>query len=211
MKKATIFLFIIFYSNLNFAQELKFGLERGYNLSSFRYENNNFDTLNNVNPVLTGNTNVFLSYKTKRFFGYSLELGFIQKGAKNNSKFKLYFIQMPATVDIYFSKSISLSVGSEFSYLFFGLNRTAIAKYQNISNVYKNDIEISGLASINCKFDDILNISFRYSRAFTSLSKISIYDNLGNKIGNIDEYNHYIQILFRVNMSEILIKKSEKS
>jgi hypothetical protein len=210
MKKVIIILIIFFYSTLIFAQEFKFGLERGYNLSSFRYNNNNFDTLKNIKPVITGNTNGFLSYKTKSFVGYTLELGIIQKGTKNNSKVKLYFVQMPATFDFYFSKNISFSAGSEFSYMFFGYKRKRIIEFQNISNVYKNNIEISGLAGINFKFDEILNIAFRYSRAFTSLSKISIYDNLGNKIGEAEEYNHYIQVLFRVNLSKVLFSKESK-
>lgn len=209
MKKGLIILIIFFNSTLNFAQEFNFGLERGYNLSVFRYENIKFDNFKNIKPVYTGNTNIFLSYKTKSLIGYSLELGVIQKGAKINSKYKLYYIQMPTTFDFYFSKKVSLSLGSEFSYMFFGLNKRGFVNYQNISSVYKNDIEISGLAGINFKFDEILNISFRYSRSLTSSLKLQITDSESDGILETSQYNHYIQLLFRVNLSEVLKKKNK--
>ena len=176
------------------AQEFKFGLTAGVDLTNARriYVNSPQPY---CYPVISFNFNGYMGFKSPGIWGFSVEPGFIRKGGKRTdisidesfftptAPYHLDYIQIPLLADFYITEKLYMSVGPEFGYLI-----DAKAVYSNGDNVslpgYKR-LELSGLIGLNYRVLEKLDIGVRFSRGLTDTNK---YDK---------EYNEYLQILFR--------------
>jgi outer membrane protein with beta-barrel domain len=196
--------FFIFKTN---AQEFKLGVQIGIGLSDKRtvFKNSPFGPFDdNSMKKVSYNVNGYLGFKSKYFFGISLEPGFIQKGyhaPSIGSGFEAYnvnynYITSPVLADFYIGNSIVFSIGPEFSYL-----TKAIAKSESFSNSLlfgPPKFEVSGLIGIQFKIAQHMDTGIRYSRGFTPIYSISFTNDNGQPIdGELNEYNQYFSVFFR--------------
>ena len=202
-KTNCIILGLIIFSGFNIkAQELKFGLLAGFDVSNVRLTNMpDIKSYYSVfDPMISFNANGYVGYKSARFWGISIEPGFIQKGGVTNSidktRFQLNYLQMPVLFDCYIWDKLFISIGPEFSYM---VNARSKSKdnSNDISDSYDKKIEVSGLIGINYGIFDKIDIGLRYNHGLTYTSKTIWTNELGNTQGESKEYNQYIQLILR--------------
>lgn len=188
-----------------FAQNFKYGLQGGIDLSNMIVTNlpdslaNQFD----IEPIITYNINGYVGFKSKGFWGLSIEPGFMQKGAiyknenDNKSRIKINYIQLPVLFDIYLYKRISLSIGPEIGCMFSAKSKTDYETF-DVGNIYNNKFELSGLIGFNYNLLKNIDIGVNYSRGLTYISKHNWVDVNGIETGRISkEYNQYFQFITR--------------
>jgi hypothetical protein len=191
---------LILFSVLNIrAQDFRFGILSGFNItrtniseytiSNFTYKGDYLD------PMASFNINGYIGYKSRSFWGLSLEPGYIKKGGSNpnnhNSKFHLNYIEMPILVNFYFLKRFYASVGPGISYL---INEKF--KYKSESEdipVSGNKFEISGLIGLNYNIIKNIDIGLRYNQGWASINKKMAIFNVESK-----EVHQSIQLLLRL-------------
>lgn len=156
-------------------------------------------------PMISYNFNGYIGYKSARFFGLSLEPGFIQKGGvqtydkndkNDNVNIKLFYIQMPLLADFYITDELFVSVGPEFAFL---INAKAKSKDQSadINDWYDNTFELSGMVGINYNIFTKFDIGLRYSHGISYSNKLIWTDIEGNVVRESNEYNQYWQFILR--------------
>ncbi|TLX72995.1 PorT family protein [Labilibacter sediminis] len=200
------FLVLLFIFNTNVsAQEFKFGLVGGFNITKARLTNLPEDGrhIEEYSPMVSYNFNGYIGYKSGGLIGISVEPGFIQKGGghkfyldngEENVRIQLNYLQLPVLVDFYVGKNLSLFVGPEFSYL---LNAGTNDDLVDISVFYDKDFELSGVVGVSYNVHKNFDIGSRYSRGFSYTSKITFSDEAGNIVGDSKEYNQYFQFFVR--------------
>jgi len=186
------------------AQDMKFGLLTGFNISYTRFTKlpDNLGDMLDFDPMITFNVNGYVGYKSDGFWGLSMEPGFIQKGSLHNlngesARFHLNYIQMPVLVDFILLDRLFLSAGPEIGWM---INAKAKGDdYSNdVSDIYDNRFELSGLIGLNYNLIEYLDIGIRYNHGLTYISKIAYTDTIGNETGeNFKEYNQYLQFILR--------------
>ena len=188
------------------AQEYRFGLQAGIGLSNVLTKDPpptlgqfSFDT----EFKIAYNVNGYFGYKSKHFWGISLEPGYIQKGyyvpslARGFEAYNLNFnyIHLPVLADFYIGSSIVISIGPEFAYL-----TKAIAKSKNFSNLLTDNYakyELSGLVGIQFKTSRHIDTGIRYNHGIKRVSHISFTDDNGQPLDEINQYNQYFQVFVR--------------
>jgi len=201
----------VFASALN-AQKLEFGLQSGLNLSNTHiFNKDDFTDQNRIYyPLALVNGNAYIGYKSKSFWGFSFEPGFIQKGGLRKDvristgntfyqpqevKYISNFIQLPVLTDIFFSERFFISLGPEIS-LF--LNSKAKGEFLTFdTSADHNKIEVSGILSINYSPFKFIDVGLRYNHGITSPSYLIWVDDLGNYVGRSKQYNQYVQFTLR--------------
>lgn len=184
------------------AQNFKFGLVGGVNLANIRIENTSTLNIPAANSELVSyNVNAHVGYKSAGMMGFSIEPGFIQKGGINKNdiediKTQLNYIHMPILADIYFSEKFFFSIGPEIGYMI-DANTKSGSTSLNLSNYDDDKVELSGLVGINYNLLKNIDLSARYSRGLTSISKSNWVNSNGESIGQTKEYNQYFQFLVR--------------
>jgi hypothetical protein len=206
MKTNTIltFLVLVLCTGLSInAQDFKFGFLTGIDVVNIRLKDKiAFEGDPRVyDPMISFHVNGYVGFKGTGFWGLSVEPGFIQKGgiqksADDNIRIQLNYIQLPILADFYLSDKIFVSVGPEFGYMM-----SAKAKSKDISNdisfLYDNEFEVSGLIGINYNIIDKMDLGFRYSHGLTYTSKITWTNVSGNPKGESSLHNQYLQFLVR--------------
>ena len=200
-----ILLFIL--PGLTKAQELKFGGISGVMVSKAFFKNSSATDLyetDDIDSRVSFNVNAFVAYKNSERWGISVEPGFIQKGfslpvengtIQGDAKIRLNYIQLPVLAEFYATKKLYFSVGPEFAYL---LN----AKYKmqektDITDIYDNRFEVSGLAGVNYNIYKNFDIGLRYSRGLTKTSGIIFMNEQGEYTGESKEFNQYLQFILK--------------
>lgn len=190
------------------AQNLKYGFIIGLDVSNARMTNKPESERNSRSfyPILAFNVNGFLKYTSSTNWGLSAEPGFIQKGGRlkddenydgEDQIIRGTYIQLPIMFDLYFTDALYISVGPEISYL---LNASLKSgEYSdNINSLYDNKFELSALIGVNYSITDHLDIGLRYSHALTVGLQVPYFDEFGNYIGDVKQYNQYVQLLFQI-------------
>jgi len=203
---ALLGLFIFCGLTIN-AQEFRFGLLAGIDVTNIRLTNN--DDVQGVStlydPMLSFNLNGYAGYKSAGFLGVSLEPGLIRKGGvmkldkdskDDDIRTQLYYIQMPILVDMYLCDKLFLSLGTELAYMIDAISKSKDAS-SNISEAYDNEFEVSGVFGINYSINDQVDIGIRYSHGFSYTLEISWTDSEGNILGKSEFYNQYGQLIIR--------------
>ncbi|MFT5168753.1 MAG: hypothetical protein ACI8P3_003998 [Saprospiraceae bacterium] len=210
MKSKTSFLIcglIAFFAYKTNAQEFKYGFQIGIGLSEKRTTEDNSPRFGSFDikseKKVSYSINGYLGFKGKKFFGISLEPGFIQKGYHQRSlatgieayNINYNYINLPVLADFYIGNSIIVSIGPEISYL-----TKANVKSESFSNPLQYhipDFELSGLIGIQFKITQHMDTGLRYNRGLSSTSTISFTDDNGQPSGELKEYNQYYQVFFR--------------
>ncbi len=196
-------LLLIFNTSL-FAQDFKFGLVGGLDVA-----NSHLTNKSEVNsdsrvyyPMISFNANGYIGYRSTGLWGISLEPGYIKKGGvqqydeDNDVKCQISYLQLPVLADFYLSEKIFISVGPEFAYQ---INAKANAKDYSldISDLYDNDFELSGIIGINYNIQKHFDVGVKYSHGLTYVSKNSLVDEAGESSEDSKEYNQYFQLFVR--------------
>ena len=210
MKKITIMTFfgMIFISMLNInAQNFKFGVLAGFDIANSQLINKpdveGFTRM--YYPMITFNVNGYAGYRSNRYWGFSIEPGFIQKGGvlKNDkdiedddTRFQANYIQMPILVDFYLTDKFFLSLGPEIACM---VNARANSKNlsYDISNFYDHVLELSGLFGINYSIMKNIDLGIRYNHGLTHITKVGFTNETGEPLGEMKEYNQYFQLIVR--------------
>ncbi|UXX79029.1 PorT family protein [Reichenbachiella carrageenanivorans] len=191
LKSLFFVLFSLIFSFSSFSQDSYFGIKGGYNNSTLHSSND--ASLGIQSRSTYGLGVVFCSApdEGKLGIGYSLELGYMRKGAKidhDTLDYKFHYINMPLLIDFYPIKQIKLSIGPEFSFLAGANNHSNDSTKTSILNTYNKKMEVSGIASISGSVTFFMDLGMRYSYSFTKISK---YDGI---LDRQDLYNSYVQV-----------------
>jgi hypothetical protein len=191
---------LLLFSILNIkAQGFRIGILSGFNItrtniseytiSNFTYEGDY------LAPMASFNINGYIEYKSRSFWGFSIEPGYIKKGglnpANHDSKIHLNYFEMPMLVNLYISKRFYASVGPGINYL---INEKF--KYKSGSEdipVSGNRFEISGLIGLNYIIIKNIDIGLRYNQGWTTITKEMAFINVESK-----EIHQSLQLLVRL-------------
>jgi hypothetical protein len=186
------------------AQTIKFGILAGGNISDMLLAQK--PNISRVDikflPVWTVNINGYLGFKSKTFWGVSVEPGFIQKASvysywddtkDDNSNIQLNCLQVPINIDLFLSKQFSFSIGPEFSYAISSKYQTSVIGGKP---PILNNKELSGNVGLTYSIFKKLDIGLRYNHGLTC-SNIVWHDDFGNVLDFSKEYNQRIQFFVR--------------
>jgi hypothetical protein len=131
-KIVPFFVLMLIASTTTNAQNLEYGFELGLGTSTIHMSDvpQGISYTRMYNPIPTYNINAFVSYKSKSFWGVSIEPGFTQKGGiqlfdSRKSNYQIIhnnvfvverYIQIPVLYNIYLSKRFYFSVGPDLAY-----------------------------------------------------------------------------------------------
>ena len=206
-KKIVLIVFgLIFISKLIvFSQSYRFGFEAGFDIANAQMTGEPDRSLQLYYPMPAFNVNGIFGYKISQSLGVYAEPGFIQKGGKQKStngdvRLQLNYIQLPVLAELYIAHKIYFSIGPEFGYM---INAKAKSKQHSndITSLYDKRFELSGLAGINYRILDKLDIGLRYNHGLTYTQKIILVNEFGDQTGVTKDYNQYFQVIvkFRIN------------
>ncbi|WP_321368305.1 porin family protein [uncultured Draconibacterium sp.] len=202
-KKFSLLIMLLFVLPItNNAQDFKFGGLTGITASKIYFNNKPSDFYEETDALTAFNINAFAKYKSASFWGVAIEPGFIQKGYRTNitwgfiqgsAKVRLNYIQLPILAELYLSDKLYFSLGPELAYL---LN----AKYNmegktDITDIYDNRFELSGLIGVNYNIYKNFDIGLRYNRGLTKTTGIIFMNETGEYMDEAKEYNQYLQII----------------
>ena len=182
------------------AQNLKFGLLGGIDLVNIY--------MTPLEPRQIGqpygnmrafNINCFISYKNQRFWGFSIEPGFIQKGGsqgvQQRCRLELNYFQIPILADVYILQKLYLSIGPEFSYMISAKFINVDPDFTNsVYSNYKDKIELSGLIGIKYMITQRIDLGLRYNHGISPLIKVPLFGYNHVILGKAKMYNQYFQI-----------------
>lgn len=120
MRKLFITTAIVCLSQLIYGQNYELGFKGGFNLSSFRGDNDN------LNPIAGFHAGVFMDYKLSEMFSVQSEMLYSGVGAKNSidmpeGKFRetlrLGYVSVPIMLKYYPVKRLSIGLGGEAGWM----------------------------------------------------------------------------------------------
>lgn len=206
LKKSVIIITLFLISSLNsIAQEYNYGVMFGVNSSNKRLSKKELGK-EIYDSKTTLNLNAFIEYKSKSFWGISIEPGFIQKGSKENfysfeeGEFdysQLNYIQVPLLAELFATEKLYFSIGPEFSYLLSAKMKSGDSKI-DITDIYDKRFELSGIMGLNYKIFKKFDIGIRYSHGLTRILELGSTHN-----GQAKEYNKYFQFLIKYRIGKI--------
>lgn len=202
-----ILLLNICFLSTSLSQNISLGFQGGIGKANIHVTRNTIFLSEKqiYDPILSYSLNGYIGYRSKSFWGLSLEPGFIKKGGnivqetsydQPDQKRELNYIQLPVLFDMYITKHLFLSVGAEFGYLI-----KAQTEYSNLSvNAYDlyNKYEVSGVAGIWYNLFDHFDFGLRFDRGLLNPTRVAWIDDYGNFTGQTTEYNQYFQLTIRV-------------
>ena len=191
------------------AQNYEVGVAAGFDVVNLHLTNSSENSfIYNISPIATCNINGFLSFKNTGFWGFSLEPGIIRKGwnqsfNSNNkkNKIRLYYLQLPVLSDFYISNRIYFSTGPEISYLMSAKNNYGNNYESNTQDIaeYLNRFELSAMAAINFKINEISTVSFRFSQGITEISNNVLWTYSEVEVPDEPrDFNQYFQLLLKM-------------
>ncbi|MFW5872634.1 MAG: porin family protein [bacterium] len=199
---------LIFALNCH-SQDFHYGLMAGLNLSKIHSQVPTLvgltpeeEALYVYDPIITYNVNAFAQLKFLKYFGISVEPGFIIKGGENepepglDSKYKINYLQVPVLGEIHPLKWFYFSLGPEFGYALSAKTITG-GTSSDVTDQLTSKTEISGVFGVNVIFYQKFGLSLKYSRAFTNVSDRVMTNINGITTGQVREYNQYLQMSVR--------------
>jgi hypothetical protein len=138
-----------------------------------------------ADPLISFNINGYIGYKSKSFWGFSIEPGYIRKGGNGSY---VGYVQIPVLADIYPMEKIFFSIGPELAFK---------NKINYPPQITELTYELSGLIGLNYSILANVDLGLRYSHAFTYHTKSSFPDPFegGEAIQRV--YNQYLQFVVR--------------
>jgi hypothetical protein len=189
------------------AQEFNFGITAGFDIANARLTNkpSSYGAYRTYYPLTAFNINAHFGFKSNSFWAITTEPGFIQKGGviryddnyrDKDAKLISNYIQFPVLIDFYLTKKLSLSIGPEFAYMI-GTKAKSKENSKDITDLYDNKFEISGLIGINYSVFKYIDLGLLYNHGLTYTQIISFTDDTGTKVGEGKVYNQYFQLFVR--------------
>jgi hypothetical protein len=213
--KITVAILVLFVS-LAKSQCISYGVTLGFDAASMKMrdvpEKITYNSM--YAPILSYNINGFASYKSKSFWGISIEPGFMRKGGVqlfdyyNSIYLKVThkvvdtynYLQLPVLFDAYLSKRLYVSAGLEFNYRL-SENAKQLDEFTwndsevNVSQVaednrYKNEISPDDNNRFNYSY--LLGLQYKLTNKFD----IGLRYNMGMKelmhVNWVDQYGYSI-------------------
>lgn len=183
---ACCMLFVFFTSN---AQNYHLDLRMGYTQSSLNADEPSAIPIKDRQSFGIGLVHTIRPYQSK--FGFSIETGYILKGARIDDEaldYRLHYLNLPVLFDYYPTEKLKLSAGPEIGFLADARNRLTDSTSVGIDAIYDNRWDISGTLSVSYALDFFLDVGVRYNRSFTKFDKIDAVLN------RKDQYTEYLQI-----------------
>ena len=206
IKYLTLIVLVIFSGMSLKAQDFKFGLVAGFDVANSRITNKP-DSVSDSRAyysMISFNVNGYIGFKSASFWGLSIEPGFIQKGGiiqyKDNRdkdvRVQSNYIQLPVLLDLNLTDKLFISIGPEFAYM---INTKGKSKdlSVDITDLYDNEFEISGLIGINYNIIKNIDLGLRYNHGLTYIQEFTYTNALGETVGEGKVYNQYFQLLVR--------------
>lgn len=144
-------------------------------------------------PKLGANASVFGVYQVGPEVYLRAEPGYILKGANfndDNSKLSLHYLNLPILLKYQFSDRWGLLAGPEFSTLL-KANLDVNGVNIDMKEFYDTGIETSVNVGIEYAATEQFWLGLRYSHGLTKVSETTWYDETGDVLGVVKEYNHY--------------------
>ncbi|MGM8361197.1 porin family protein [Flavobacterium sp. ARAG 55.4] len=175
MKKIILSALAVFAFGITNAQETKFGLKVGGNLSSLRATN--FEGGDDITIKFNGNVGFlaggFAEIKVANKFAVQPEVLFSYESntmaAEGDVDFNLSYINVPVMAKYFASEKISLQVGPQIGFLV-----GAKAKFEGDSEDIKDDLETVNFGlnfGLGYELTENVAVDFRYNIGLTGITK----------------------------------------
>lgn len=199
MKKIELtFLAVLFISLLPqsaSAQQLRYGVQAGFDLSSVymvvEAEDGSHPELGYLRYLPTFNANFYLGIGFNEKFTLSFEPGVIRKGMSfNEKKNPFWYIQLPIGATYSITDKIHLTAGPEFSYLL----------WSEIERKFFKKIDAAVFAGASYSFTNNIEAGIKYSNSLNGLwrkSEIVITNQEVPIEGSMEYYHYYFQLFMR--------------
>lgn len=198
MKHLLSILFLLSFSINLAAQDFRGGIALGIDLVDIHEVNVPKDFNPVLIPVISFNANVVFSFKMSNNLRFTLEPGYIQKGAFSDistfTRIRMNYINMPLTFQYQPFSKLGFVVGQETAYLL-SVRTTSgdRIKYYSKESLY----DISLLAGISYEVKEDMLMGVRYNHSLTKYITASWVDQNGNELGKTDDYHQYLQVYLR--------------
>ena len=188
-----------------YAQNLNIGLSAGY-------DNVNIHVIPELSSLVkqpyghrnSFNINCSISYRSRGIFGFSVEPGFIQKGASiSKSRLEFNDLQLPLLADVYVLHKFCLSIGPEFSYMISAKIVNPIPPYTDDLSHRYNKFELSGLIGVNYMITKDIGIRISYNHGLTNIDKLPVYGDKWEVVRWVNLYNQYMQVKLCIRIQTI--------
>ena len=198
------------------AQQLKYGIMTGFDLSSLKMTNasgNGFSTVSY--SIITYHVNGILEFKSDSWWGISLEPGFRKKGglldvsykynsyvlSSNNSR-QYSCIELPVVLNIDLNKKFYLSTGLGLDYIISSKDNNRfravpIPNYE-ILPVSGNKLSCFAIVGLSYKISDTSDVGIRYNMGLTKLVSVNLISAVNNSI-----YCNSYQLSLKYNINRI--------
>ena len=154
------------------AQSYHLGLRMGYSSSVLNSQNDGGPRIADRGGFLIGLVHTYKSDFSD--FGFSIETGYLRKGAQVGEidlDYRMQFLTMPVLLDFYPTQKIRLSVGPSANFLLDARNHTVTTDSSyTVKDQYTNRWELSGVVSASYSLDYFADIGIRYTRGINTLS-----------------------------------------
>ncbi|HHB79099.1 MAG TPA: PorT family protein [Saprospiraceae bacterium] len=175
------------------AQSFHFGLKGGVDLvTAYSKASNNisFELGHDQSPILSYNANFVMEYHGVGKIGFTVEPGFIRKGygfpnfsSEGIHKVYLSYIQVPVLMDYYMSDKFAVSAGMDLGIF-----------VNHLSNDFYENFELSALIGCKYKLSEHFDLGLRYGHGVTPSFKFHFTNANGNTVGQIRDFNQYLQL-----------------
>lgn len=200
LKKIIVVASLICAFSINgMAQKTFFGIKSGLNLSSMRTSGLQTDAFQTTKSYVGYNFSGWFGYKFSKKIRMSFEPGYVVKGSAfegSTERLKLKYIDLPVLVEYEVLKDVNLLAGPSFAYQL-GAKRITDDGSINVSDIYNESSEISGILGVSFNVSFFMDIGARYNYGFTKASETVLTNDIGVETGRIKEYNRYLQFLIR--------------
>lgn len=176
------------------AQEIKYGVQAGFDLSSIFmiYKTTDGASIEtDVRYLPTFNANIYVGFPLDDNYTLSFEPGFIRKGMKfGNYAIPFSYLQVPIGFNYGVNDKFSLTAGPEISYLL----------SSEINKVFLKQFDLAVFAGASYDFTDNIEAGARYSNSLNGVwrnKEVEIIDVNGILVTEMDYLHHYFQLFVR--------------
>lgn len=163
MKKLTYTLLLLsICTTISYAQTVKFGVKAGLNYANFTNSEIQTDAITSYHAGIVSEISIVDSFSIQPELIYSTQ-GASYENAIDEYKNELGYISLPVMLKIHLSKSFSLDVGPQASFL--------LSKKDEFNLNDYNTFDFSANAGVGLKITEKLFAQARYSLGLTEISK----------------------------------------
>jgi hypothetical protein len=185
------------------SQNFEMGIKTGFGISRTQITNIDEVGVNSdfFKSIFSYNANGFLAYKSRSFWGFSMEPGIIRKGwnSETENVVSFHYIQLPVLSDFYLSERLFFSIGPEINYLLNAKSKLP-SSTENVTEAFTK-FELSGVTGITYQIIDDLDIGIRYSHGLTEMTDDLKWFGGEGQIVQMKNYSQYLQIFLKLKLT----------